>query len=522
MRNASERQDLKNRVESLTAQVEAQDEEFVTGTSAAMRSVVALVQKGALMVQNRFELFGPEQLQQTFREYCNGASSAGEAIRHRCGMADHQGPGRVFDRRTEQVQQVTVLVSLLADPVIGQQQGKDQMDAQQQSSAEREDMDQVQAGCRRVTGQQRGQTVQEAGRRGRVAQLEGTRLRPLTRLRPKVLCPVGDDPLIDHAIGFVRDQLTNWGKKTGHTVRLKAYSSHYNVSFETHGRSVEQTVEKLAYLLAHILPAPVMLVAANRLSTGVGVRPRGNRVEVTVDFTPAPTLSIATAALVTGIARAVMAWPSYELDMLDTMAIPVIRGFRPIPHTSRKGWLAHATSFDASPFEACPDARRWRVSDAYRRLTGDDRAEHSLREVAEVVFRRFLTPIRQIANPFTLRLLMGLMQGHTPALLDLDTRPDAYDDVGRACRWDALFSERQIRRSRYEQVFIHALRGDAEAAVERLARAGGRAIIAHGGFTGAEREKFERICTVAEPPLPTRTTDSAGFPTAALNTSSTR
>lgn len=29
----------------------------------------------------------------------------------------------------------------------------------------------------------------------------GTRLRPLSLLRPKVLCPVGDQPLIDHAIG---------------------------------------------------------------------------------------------------------------------------------------------------------------------------------------------------------------------------------------------------------------------------------------------------------------------------------
>ena len=29
----------------------------------------------------------------------------------------------------------------------------------------------------------------------------GTRLRPLTCLRPKVLCPVGDRPLIDHALG---------------------------------------------------------------------------------------------------------------------------------------------------------------------------------------------------------------------------------------------------------------------------------------------------------------------------------
>ncbi|MCC6162032.1 MAG: sigma-54-dependent Fis family transcriptional regulator [Acidobacteria bacterium] len=47
VRNASERQDLRNRVESLTAQVQAQDEEFVMGTSVAMRSVVGLVQKVA-------------------------------------------------------------------------------------------------------------------------------------------------------------------------------------------------------------------------------------------------------------------------------------------------------------------------------------------------------------------------------------------------------------------------------------------------------------------------------------------
>ncbi len=29
----------------------------------------------------------------------------------------------------------------------------------------------------------------------------GTRLQPLTRLRPKALCPVGDRPLLDHALG---------------------------------------------------------------------------------------------------------------------------------------------------------------------------------------------------------------------------------------------------------------------------------------------------------------------------------
>jgi NDP-sugar pyrophosphorylase family protein len=31
----------------------------------------------------------------------------------------------------------------------------------------------------------------------------GTRLRPLTRLRPKALCPVGDRPLVDHALARV-------------------------------------------------------------------------------------------------------------------------------------------------------------------------------------------------------------------------------------------------------------------------------------------------------------------------------
>ncbi len=47
VRNASERQDLRKSVESLTAQVQAQDEEFVMGTSPAMRGVVTLVQKVA-------------------------------------------------------------------------------------------------------------------------------------------------------------------------------------------------------------------------------------------------------------------------------------------------------------------------------------------------------------------------------------------------------------------------------------------------------------------------------------------
>ena len=89
-------------------------------------------------------------------------------------------------------------------------------------------------------------------------------------------------------IGFVRDQLTLWEKRTGHTVRLKAYSSHYNISYEIPRRhqSARRNIRTLALFLAYILPVPVMLVASNRRSTGVGVRPRGDRIEITVDFTP--------------------------------------------------------------------------------------------------------------------------------------------------------------------------------------------------------------------------------------------
>ena len=62
-------------------------------------------------------------------------------------------------------------------------------------------------------------------------------------------------------LGFVRDQLTNWGRRNGHTVRLKAYSSHYNISYEIpkSQQNAQRNEKKLALLLAYILPVPVML-----------------------------------------------------------------------------------------------------------------------------------------------------------------------------------------------------------------------------------------------------------------------
>jgi hypothetical protein len=255
------------------------------------------------------------------------------------------------------------------------------------------------------------------------------------------------------SIRFLRRELDGWERRTGRDVRLVGFSAHYNISFEVPqpARRLSRTVERLALLLTYVLPVPVMLLAANRRSTGVGVRPRGDRIEVTVDFTPSASLTICTGALITGVVRDVMRWASFELRMLERSGLPIIAGFRPIRHTSRRGWLAHESSFPRNPFTAPLDDHVWTTTDG-RRL--------SLRQIAWLTSRRFWEPIRRIANPFTFRLIGSVMRGRVPSLLDLPDRPAEYEDVGRLCRWDDLFPEHMLSRSRYERVLIHAIRGE--------------------------------------------------------------
>ncbi|HEX2190857.1 MAG TPA: hypothetical protein VHG51_18260 [Longimicrobiaceae bacterium] len=254
------------------------------------------------------------------------------------------------------------------------------------------------------------------------------------------------------SILYLRRELDAWERRTGREVRLVGFSAHYNISFELpreqQGRS--RTVQKLAYLLAHLLPVPVMLLATNRRSTGVGVRPRGDRIEVTVDFTPSASLMIATGTLIVGIVREVMAWPTFGLEMLDRIGIPVVAGFRPVPHTTRKGWLARAECYPRDPFGADVDAPVWDTTDG-RRL--------SLRGIAGLTTRHFWHPVRRVSDPFTFRLIGSVMRGRAPSLLDLDDRPPEYEDVGRLCTWDNLFPEREVSRSRYERVLIRAISG---------------------------------------------------------------
>jgi hypothetical protein len=235
-------------------------------------------------------------------------------------------------------------------------------------------------------------------------------------------------------IGFVREQLTTWGKNTGHTVRLKAYSSHYNVSFELKKseQNRHRNINKLALLLAYILPVPVMLAGGNRRSTGVGVRPRGNRIEITVDFTPDPGLMIATATLIVGIVREVISWPSYELSLLDELPIPVIGDVVPGKHTTRKGWLTKDFHYPRSPYTSDVNASIW---------TTRQGETMSLREIAQQVAWFFRLSIRRVSDPFSFRLLFAIMEGRAPSMLELVDRPSAYEDVGRLCHWGAVIHE---------------------------------------------------------------------------------
>jgi hypothetical protein len=213
-------------------------------------------------------------------------------------------------------------------------------------------------------------------------------------------------------IGFVRDQLDRWQTRNAKRVRLEAFSCHFNISYELSRdeRNRNRTIQKLALLLAYLLPIPVMVTGANPRSSGLGVRPRRDRIEITFDFTPDPGLMAATTALIVGIVRDVISWPSYLLTELDARNIPKLEGVKPQKHPTRKGWVV-------------------------RGLKKIDR------NVALEIATFFQDSIRRCSDPFSYRLLFSVLRGETKSLLDLPDRPPAYDDVGREVRWGSAIPE---------------------------------------------------------------------------------
>jgi hypothetical protein len=254
------------------------------------------------------------------------------------------------------------------------------------------------------------------------------------------------------SIHHVRDELDAWDARNGTTSRLAGFSAHYSVSFDLphDQRGNGRSVERLARLLTYVLPAPVMLLAANRRSTGVGVRPRRDRIEITCDFTPSPALMIATATLIVGVVREAMTWDTFDQQAVEEHDIPVIRGFAPVPHTSRQGWLARFSCYPLNPFTCDIDEPVW---DTFHHGT------MSLRDIAGHTVRQFWESIRRLSDPFTFRMIGSVIAGRSPSLLELDDRPAEYEDVGRLCVWDNLFPAQQLARSRYERVLIRAISG---------------------------------------------------------------
>jgi hypothetical protein len=250
--------------------------------------------------------------------------------------------------------------------------------------------------------------------------------------------------LLWEQIRYLRTELDHWGKLHGHKCRLQGFSTHYNFSFPDARKSKSRNATKLAFLLAHILPIPVLVLAANRQSSAVGVRPRKTRLEVTADFTPDPALMLATCAFVVGVVKTVLNWEDFGLRHLSRFGVPRPTPFRLRKHSSRRGWRIMGDSLGKNPFTADINASMWKLRDG--RVLG-------LRTIAGESLKPFRQQIRRISDLSTVQHIAAVFNGDARSLLDFPTRPEAYDDVGHAIDWGRR-RMRRWSRSRYEKI-IH-------------------------------------------------------------------
>ena len=267
---------------------------------------------------------------------------------------------------------------------------------------------------------------------------------PIVELEPG--CCYRATRLLWEQIRYLRVELDHWAKRHRCQCCLQGFSAHYNFSFPNARKSRLRNANKLAYLLAHILPVPVILLAANRQSSAVGVRPRRTRVEVTADFTPDPALMLATCAFIAGVVQTVLRWEDFGLRQLNRHGIPRMTPFRLRKHSSRRGWRVTADSLGQNPFTSYINAPLWKLRDG-RTL--------SLRAIAAETLSPFRRRIRRISDSSTLEHVAAIFDGDARSLLDFAERPEAYDDVGRTIDWGRR-RMRRWSRPRYEKV-IHRM-----------------------------------------------------------------
>ena len=250
--------------------------------------------------------------------------------------------------------------------------------------------------------------------------------------------------LLWEQIRYVRQELDKWSARNNCRCRLQGFSTHYNFSFPAARASRARTSSKLSFLLTHILPIPTLLLAANRESTAIGVRPRGSRLEVTADFTPDAALMLATCAFIAGVVEGVLHWDDYAPDQIEKHNIPRVTPLRIRKHSSRRGWRVLRSSLQHDPFNSDPTARIWKVRDG-RKL--------SMRDIAAETLQPFRNEVRRLSDAATLDHVEAVFAGDARSLLDFPDRPSAYDDAGHGIDWNRR-RMRHWSRSAYEQV-IH-------------------------------------------------------------------
>src|SRR2546430_11869646 len=105
---------------------------------------------------------------------------------------------------------------------------------------------------------------------------------PIVELEPG--CCYRATRLLWEQIRYLRRELDHWAKRNRCQCRLQGFSTHYNFSFPSARRSKFRDAIKLAYVLAHSLSSPLILLAANRQNSGVCFRHRTTRVEVSAEY----------------------------------------------------------------------------------------------------------------------------------------------------------------------------------------------------------------------------------------------
>ncbi|MDQ6861853.1 MAG: hypothetical protein M3032_11940 [Verrucomicrobiota bacterium] len=255
--------------------------------------------------------------------------------------------------------------------------------------------------------------------------------------------------LLWEQIRYLRRELDAWAKRNHCAARLQGFSAHYNFSFPAARKSRLRNASKLAHLLTHILPAPVALLATNRQSTAVGVRPRGSRLEITTDFTPDAALMLATCGFVAGAVEGVLHWEHYALDQIERHGIPQPTPLRLRKHSSRRGWRVLASSLQHNPFTCDPNQPIWKLRDG---------RHASLREIAAETMRPFRSEIRRLSDAPTVEHIEAVFAGDARSLLDFPDRPSAYDDVGHGVDWNRR-RMRHWSRSQYEEVIHRVIAG---------------------------------------------------------------